>query len=858
MASNVEVRFTAETTDLQTKLAIARQELAASTRELNNLAKQATQSGPPTAQFAAQMEAASTKVLGLKTSVASLTGELKSVTGGVSSSVSAVQGLGSAFGAVRGAAGALGVALSLGELKNLAVDVARNSAELQHEADVLQLNVVSLQAFHQAAIDSGVGTDAVDTALQRFSKNAAEAAVGTGTAVKAFIDMNLSANQSKEALVQQVSAFMLHTDAVTRDRLSFELFSRTGNEMIPLYEKWAQGPVNLAAKYDALGRIIDPGITKAQEAANNELAGSWEQFKVAAAGPVSDLTKGLTGLLDAANGAPASADHWREFGREVGVALLSAVDPALELGRALDGVKKITPPKIEPPPKPIPLTEKEEVLALAQYNEKIRERAQLTAGLAFAQKTINDAKAANDLHGLNLALETQLDLQKKLDAINKAPKTKFGGGFANAGAEEIAQAREAASEIQADESKSNAERYAEIEALYRKVLESTKLNAAQRIQVNDELNRTIAAANQAARADEIAIVRSNTDTELSLEKIAFAQKKAMLEQEVADGRISGAEKIAALRELVIAEGQADEDAVTMSEAWMRVGTAAFIEAENHKLIIHAETAAKLAELDRDAAADAAMYWKKADQEIFQAEDQLVAGLFNTNQRFTTSLLNLAENLVQKQLAIELKYLTQSFILKQTGQAQDRELEGESILFHIFGESQMTGATAVGEASRLAIKQAAKSAGSAIELASGSAQILNDASKAAAGAYSAVAGIPIIGPILAPIAATTAYGAVVAFDTLTSFDKGTNFVPADMIVQIHKGERVIPAADNAVLTSIVKSSGVPGSGDVHLHYAPTNTVLPPTDVIALLNSQKREFIAYVNARIRDGSLRIPTS
>jgi hypothetical protein len=42
--------------------------------------------------------------------------------------------------------------------------------------------------------------------------------------------------------------------------------------------------------------------------------------------------------------------------------------------------------------------------------------------------------------------------------------------------------------------------------------------------------------------------------------------------------------------------------------------------------------------------------------------------------------------------------------------------------------------------------------------------------------------------------------------LPSFAVGTNYVPTDMVAQIHRGERIVPAADNAALMSALSSPG----------------------------------------------------
>jgi len=79
-------------------------------------------------------------------------------------------------------------------------------------------------------------------------------------------------------------------------------------------------------------------------------------------------------------------------------------------------------------------------------------------------------------------------------------------------------------------------------------------------------------------------------------------------------------------------------------------------------------------------------------------------------------------------------------------------------------------------------------------------------QAAMSAYTAMVGIPLVGPVLAPIAAAAA----VAIGTQNlnsirsaktpSYAVGTDYVPRDMMANIHAGEAIIPAKQNQFLQS----------------------------------------------------------
>lgn len=83
-----------------------------------------------------------------------------------------------------------------------------------------------------------------------------------------------------------------------------------------------------------------------------------------------------------------------------------------------------------------------------------------------------------------------------------------------------------------------------------------------------------------------------------------------------------------------------------------------------------------------------------------------------------------------------------------------------------GQAAQTGAVAAGEAARGTIEKAGALASLALNFKKTIRKIHNFAADAAAGAYSAMADIPIVGPVLGAIAAAATYVAVLAFGALT--------------------------------------------------------------------------------------------
>ena len=826
MASNVDVRITADVADLTAKFALAKAESSALTSELNKLAREAAAAGGQmSAEMKAGLQDAAQAAVKARAEMQALGNQLKQAhdsTGGFLSGLTAV----------KGGLEALGLGVTIGGLEAFGERILTNTAHLQHEADVLQLHVTAYQAYIQAAVDSGVDTDVVDGAIRRFTVNVGNAQVGMGAAAGAFVEMGISANQSNEALLQQVSTFMLTTDAGNRARLSQELFGRSGAELIPLYKQWAQGAADLTAKYDAMGRIIDPGVTEAAEQADIKLNQSWEHLKAAAAGPVTDLTQALGGMLDVVQGAPVAADGWAEFGANVSISLESIVDPA---GAAIDALKQLAalqakgewhasaggmsrpPPgvKLDKPP------EAEEVAALDAIDAKLRERKDLEERLAIATKTRDDATAAGDATGHAKAVEVVTDLQKQLDALNRVP-TDTGVHKAAAAAR------------------------AELHAL----VEDAR-------QISTELD---------------AEARSDAQRDVALAKDALKQKQTVLDEEYRAHRITAQQKYDATIEALDKEVAAERAALEQIIHSDLTSAEQKHDALNQEIVLDATANDAIAQAHRQLTEELQAEdrkrlesWREVNSQIEGAEGELVSDIFTKRQGLATDLMQIGFKMLQEELTNDQRMLTQRWEVNEGILASDRATASGGLIWKtlvgtqetamvVTNQAAQTAAVTAGAVALLGIQATAAATGAAISATTNATEISHDAAKAAAGAYAALAGIPVVGPFLAPVAAAVAFAAVEAFG---SFDRGLDVVPRDMVAQIHAGERIVPASDNRAMISALSGNGGRGGsgGDVHLNYAPTINAPQQKSLAKMLDDESSTMVSWIEARVRDGALKV---
>lgn len=535
--------------------------------------------------------------------------------------------------------------------------------------------------------------------------------------------------------------------------------------------------------------------------------------------------------------------------------------------------------------------------AMAKLNQSLDKSSDFTKVAAEANKKY--------IGGLKELADAQRDLKSAQEsrAAGGAINGPFGAGVARPDQDVVgAQARVDAAKKKIKDAQDelndlrDAQRVAELQDAARAKLDA-KRDKPKEARVKDT---SATERKREVRRDQ-QIADSNADRDLSIARAgntdATASAQAQFEQALANttatSAIGAAErKRDALIAAAQAEAKAEEAAVNAKAAARRGDEVAATEARNQVAVIEANLTTKLRAIDRQytddherelqrrrvadqrAAEQREQAWRGANEQIMEAESQLVSGILSGRQSLGQAIINVGANVVAREIQADLQYLTERKLLAAEGLAVETANTRKGLLLHLLTTQQKTASVATGQAAETATvvggeaaKTAAVLTGSATRTATTAAasaasakivgkhnlkEITSHAATAAAAAYHAMAAIPVIGPALGAAAAAATFVAVESFGALASFDKGTNYVPNDMVAQIHAGERIVPAADNRELMAAVRGGGDNTGGDTHLHYNPVvHGQLPFADQLA---AHEDNIISIMKRAARSGSLR----
>jgi hypothetical protein len=814
--SNIEIKITAETTQLQAQLAIAKAQFAQTQKALNDLAKEAQKNGLSDG-LKADMAKASEAMLAAKNNVTGLTKEMKTASGGAHE-------FGGAIGALESVLGPLVGFLSVESVIRFGEANLEAAAHIEHEAQVLSMASTAYQAFSESARLAQVDTGLVEMALRKFNAVQGAALEGTNAQSKAFRELGVDASLPAEEAIPAVARALLDLqNEAEKARLETELFGKSGEELNPVLEQWARGTGDLKKQLSDLGVILDPTVTKAAEETEGKFTEFFDRMKTQWTPAAVALSGALADILEFMQEDPAAVNlplghkpsqDWSGSSGNFG-----GSSPGAQFSR--------TPEQV---------TEQADVARLIDLDAKMAQRQKLTEDIAKAQKTLNEAQAQGDTAGVKTSAQAVADLKKQLDDLDK----DHGADKARKGADQLVQiyaqsnlkriegeqatnqflydmGQRSLDEFTAQAKKLENDRYAiELDGLKKKeAIDRSNANifkqdmANEAVLAQEHANRLTQIEQQAQQKKrQIALTDlqdfiSEEDARLEAAKEAFSNElknHQITEQKEHDLEV-------ALTKAIEAEILRRFDA---EHAGLVKGTDAYAQAMKQRQAIVQQFDKSVQKANDALVTEQMEKWHQLSQSIFGSVNSAIHGVMFQGDTFGQFMSNLAIGIADSFLQM-----------------------GEKILEDQIENWVMT--EILGKASATTTADAA---------------IMASAAEAAAAAFASTAAIPIVGPELAPGAAAAAYAAVMSMTALASAAGGQYNVPFDgQITELHRNEMVLPASIASPMREYF--AGGKGGGGISVHFAPVIHGNVNAETRALIDKMPGQLVAALKKARRLG-------
>lgn len=246
---------------------------------------------------------------------------------------------------VKGALEFAGITLGIKELITQFDEFAEHAEAMSHAAESTGLAVEELSRLQFAATQTGVSADSLTSAIERFSKTAAQSISTAGQQRAAFEAIGVSVTDSNgaikpmtELLDQVANKFETYRDSAEKTALAQILFGRSGADLIPVLNLGAQGIEELGKQSDALGNTISQKTAKQAEEFNSKMGelkgltvGLWQAI-------ASQLLPSLTNLTNEFVKASGGADSFERVAESTAAAIKLIASAALTIGGAFEAI----------------------------------------------------------------------------------------------------------------------------------------------------------------------------------------------------------------------------------------------------------------------------------------------------------------------------------------------------------------------------------------------------------------------------------------------------------------------------------------------------------------------------------------
>ena len=298
----------------------------------------------------------------------------------------------------------------------------------------------ALSALQYAGQLTGVEVNTMNMALQRFTRRASEAAVGTGEAKGAIRELGIDARQLvrlplDERMLVLADAFSNVQNESDRLRLAFKLFDSEGAALVNTLGLGREGLSDLLGEARSLGVVMSSNAAKGVEDANDALFRMQSLFGGVVKQTVAALAPAIAALADLiTQKAVASFDEANEgvqgFAKALAVNLIDGVIKAVQgvqrISEAFAGIANFVIEFRRQINDAFSTIETRSLQGLEEQLERVKEQlAGYAAETNEAFKT-NDA-IVRDRERLRDALEAQIATIKALGEESDRTFTRFTG-----------------------------------------------------------------------------------------------------------------------------------------------------------------------------------------------------------------------------------------------------------------------------------------------------------------------------------------------------------------------------------------------------------------------------------------------
>lgn len=720
---------------------------------------------------------------------------------------SASTGIGSSLKGLSSLLGPLLAGFSLQKATATILDFADAAESLDNTAKIVGTTATNISRLHAVITPMGIDTNVLDGGMKKLAKTMSEAARGGEEQAKALEAVGISAEELKSLSIEQVLAkisdkFKDSEDGATKSALAMALLGRSGADLVPFLNLGSeamreQGDAAIEMGAAMSGDAVDAGLA---------LDGAWDKLVMQGTGLKNLFAQSL---------APAL-----QF---IAEAFTDSSGTAMDFGTVFKGIATIVmavTTVIQDAWNKVSTIVRAITISLASIVDAIGKAATMDFAGAKAALQAGNAMITEELTGmLNKSQQIGGKFKTRMQEMWSGAKPSGGaaspaaegpkggiefegkgdGGSGNAAAAAKKQAAEAAA--------AKREQFAYEMELLRNELAAVQKGSEEKLAIMKQMmdkTRDMYGENsrEYARAvrDEAKVIEEVENEKLRIKDMALAKGREQAMFEVARTKANGEYLLATgqinSQQKLAIEQQAEEQLYQMQLSYLqsRLQLMALEPAEVERInqqifALQNEHQLQMQDNQLQSFTTSKEMWDGYFQVINDSFANSIQGMVFQGTTLREAMGSILQNILGSVIQTGVKMVT-NWATTQLG---------------------MTGATVTGAAVRTAAEVASAKTSSAANAGAGIKNIITKAAEVFANVYSAIAGIPYVGPFLAPVMAVAA-GAVVLgmVGKVASAEGGWDRVPYDGAQAIlHKEEMVLPGPLAEGLRSLVENGGQRG-------------------------------------------------